>query len=95
MRCHFLAFAALGLATLAFAQGSREIPGYQQMASARPAVQEFRKLAIPGKQVSAEVRKLRKKLKWHKTLRAASREAKKTDKPILWIQALGKLSGYT
>lgn len=65
------------------------------MASVRPAALEFQKLTVPGKEVSAGVRKLRKQLKWHKTLRAASREARGSDKPILWIQALGKLSGYT
>ena len=95
MRCHFLAFAALGLSTMALAQGSREIPGYQQLASVRPAAQQFQKLVLPGKTVSSGVRKLRKKLKWYKTLRDASREAEQSNKPILWIQALGKLSGYT
>lgn len=81
MRYRFLAFATLGLSTLAFAQSSREIPGSQQLASARPAALEFQKLAVPGKAVSSEVRKLRKKLKWYQTLRDASRAAQKSNKP--------------
>lgn len=95
MKFRFFALAAMGLSTLALAQDSNRIPAQQKIGAAKQTAQAFTHLVLPGKEVSSGIRKLRKELKWYKTLRVASREAKKTGKPILWIQALGKLSGYT
>lgn len=65
-----------------------------ERARAMKAAKEFRKLKVPGKEVAPAVRKLLK-LRWHKSLRAAAYKARAEDKPILWIQALGDLRGYT
>jgi len=56
--------------------------------------QAFRRLQVPGSKVSRAVKKVRK-LKWHSSLTAASQHARQTKKPIVWIQALGTLKGYT
>jgi hypothetical protein len=65
-----------------------------ERAKAVKAAKEFRRLKVPGKEVAPAVRKLLK-LRWHKSLRAAAYQARTEDKPILWIQALGDLRGYT
>lgn len=63
-------------------------------ARAREAAREFRRLRVAGKKVTAAVGKLGR-LRWHKTLPGAARAARSQGKPILWIQALGDLGGYT
>ncbi len=55
---------------------------------------EFQKLRISGVKVNRLVRKVRK-LKWHSSLYKAKQAAKRQNKPILWIQALGNLNSYT
>ncbi len=62
---------------------------------AHSAARAFQNLVLDGKQVASGVKKLRKELKWHTNLGTAAAQARKENKPILWIQALGKLSGYT
>ncbi|MFQ5506484.1 MAG: hypothetical protein ACE5F1_17075 [Planctomycetota bacterium] len=59
------------------------------------AAREFRQKQLLGKQVSRAVRKLVRGAKWHRTLRSAAAAAERSGKPILWIQALGTLAGYT
>ncbi len=54
----------------------------------------FQHLRVPGTRVSRAVKKVRK-LKWHSSLSKARRQAKRSHKPILWIQALGRLKSYT
>ena len=55
----------------------------------------FQQLRVPGVQTRQAVDKLVKELTWHKDLRTAAKAASETGKPILWIQALGDLKGYT
>ena len=55
----------------------------------------FQQLRLQGKELSRAIAKLIYKLKWHKSLNSAQKAAVKLGKPILWIQALGKLTGYT
>ena len=71
---------------------AREIP---RTADAVSSAQQFANLRSPGTEVRRAVKKLVRELNWYKTLRSAQNEAKKTGKPIVWIQALGALSGYT
>ncbi len=54
----------------------------------------FQRLRVSGRSVSRAVKKIRK-LKWYSSLTKASHRAKRENKPIVWIQALGTLKGYT
>jgi hypothetical protein len=65
-----------------------------EKARALKAAREFRRMKLPGKEVAPAVRRLLK-LRWHKSLRDAAYQAKTKNRPILWIQALGDLRGYT
>jgi hypothetical protein len=65
-----------------------------EKARALAAARKFRAMKVPAKKVTPAVRKLLK-LRWHKALRDAAYKAKADHKPILWIQALGDLRGYT
>ena len=67
-----------------------EIP--ESRAAADSAL-EFQQLRLPG--IRRLVRKVAKELDWKKSLSLAQTEAKKTGKPIFWVQALGTLTGYT
>ena len=53
-----------------------------------------RKLRVDGDTVAASVKRL-KTLHWYKTLSGALSAGRKQNKPVLWIQALGKLTGFT
>ena len=55
---------------------------------------EFRGLVVEKRAVRQQVRKLTKELVWHKKLDDALRAAEQSGKPVLWIHALGKLTGY-
>ena len=46
-----------------------------------------------GRDLRTAVKKV-KALEWHKSLDRARADAVKSDKPILWLQTLGDLSGY-
>jgi hypothetical protein len=48
-----------------------------------------------GKEVGTAVRSLLRKLDWHEELEDAAAAAIANGKPILWIQALGELDGFT
>ena len=65
-----------------------------EKARALKAAREFRAMKLPGKEVAPAVRRLLK-LRWHKKLRDSAYQAKVNNRPILWIQALGDLRGYT
>ncbi len=54
----------------------------------------FQHLKVSGRDVGKAVKKVRR-LKWYSSLIPASRRAKQENKPIVWIQALGTLKGYT
>ena len=53
----------------------------------------YRRLKVDGQEVRLAVEKLTQELNWHSSLSSAQREAKRTGKPILWIHALGELTG--
>ena len=54
----------------------------------------FRHAEIPGERVAENVAKLTSRLRWHGSLGSALRSGRQQDKPIVWIQALGDLTGY-
>ncbi len=83
-----LSCPALGQSTLTAGQIPRS-------AAANASAVEFRKLKVSGRDLHSAVGKVVKGLDWKSTLRSAQREAMKTGKPIVWIQALGDLRGYT
>jgi hypothetical protein len=66
----------------------------EEKAKARKAALEFFRLKVPAKKAAPAVRKVLK-LRWHKTLKSAVRDARFQRKPILFIQALGDLKGFT
>lgn len=61
----------------------------------RKEAKKFRKLEVDGAQVAANVEKLRAELTWHDSLEEALAAAAAEGKPLLWIQALGELDGYS
>lgn len=65
-----------------------------EKARALAGAREFRAMKLSAGKVSRAVRKLAG-LRWHKSLPQAAAAAKAEHKPILWIQALGDLRGYT
>jgi hypothetical protein len=57
-------------------------------------VREFTKTyQVPAEELAKNVSKLQSALPWHDNLEEAKRAATQSNKPILWIQALGDLSG--
>lgn len=65
-----------------------------EKAKALEEARAFRALKVPGKKVAPAVRKVLR-LRWHKSLKEAAAKAREDHKPILWIQTLGDLRGYT
>lgn len=63
-------------------------------ASARKAAGEFFGHEFKGSKVRKGIRSVTR-LRWHTKLKEAARHARKTGRPILWIQALGDIGGYT
>lgn len=87
--------AALAAAPV-LAQSPGSLPALvSRAADAAPVVQEFRELRVEGATVHGAVRDVVRTLRWHSRLRDAQRVAEASDKPILWIEALGDLKGYT
>lgn len=60
----------------------------------RRDARNFRKVQVDGETVAQNVRKLRKELRWHKTIGGALQSARQSGKLVLWIQALGELDGF-
>lgn len=83
-----LSCPALGQSTLTAGQIPRS-------SVADASAVEFRNLKVSGSDLHSAVGKVVKGLDWKSTLMSARREAVKTGKPIVWIQALGDLRGYT
>lgn len=75
--------------------GDRATPRKDTRTPEQRQAQQFRRLRVPGKQVLRAVHTLKRQLTWHGRLQGAVRTAKQADKPIVWIQALGNLRGYT
>lgn len=66
----------------------------QKRAQEMQQAQQYRKLVVPAEALNAGVEKLTKELKWNDALDKALAEARKANKPVLWIQALGELNGF-
>jgi len=63
-------------------------------AEATAQAKEFQKLKVDRRLVNKRYRKLTKELTWHKKLDDALGAARQSGKPVVWIHALGKLTGY-
>jgi hypothetical protein len=85
---------ALSLYGFAIAQQPLRAVDIPISPAATQSAQEFRNLKIDKALVHQRVRKLTKELTWHKKLDAALAASQQSGKPVLWIQALGKLTGY-
>ncbi len=56
---------------------------------------EFLNLRVAGHDVYRGVRKVLTELTWHRDLDLAASQAKKQQRPILWLQMLGDLRGFS
>ena len=65
------------------------------LTAAEAAAEAFRKMQVRGTALSKAVNTVTKTLTWHDKLGDAARAARESGRPILWIQALGTLQGYT
>ena len=54
----------------------------------------YRRLKMPAEALQANIEKLTGQLDWQNSLEEARRIAKRDGKSVLWIHALGELSGY-
>jgi hypothetical protein len=61
---------------------------------ARSVALEFFSSRLEGRKAAQAVGKVLK-LKWHKSLKTATTEATKQGRPILLVQALGDITGFT
>lgn len=59
------------------------------------AASRYRRHRMEGAAVEKAVRRLASELRWHDSLDAALAAARASAKPVLWVQALGELTGYT
>jgi hypothetical protein len=62
---------------------------------AEAAAEEFRKKQVKGAELKKAVDKLLKGLHWYDKLADAKAVAAAAGKPVLWIQALGDVNGFT
>ena len=67
----------------------------RELSAAEAAAEAFRKIQVRGSDLTKAVHAVTKTLTWHDKLGDAARAARESGKPILWIQALGTLQGYT
>ena len=102
---YFALILALAAASTATAQtpltsrspvaGIMRLPGFPgDYSKEAEHAKAFQRLQRSGRDVSKAVKRVRK-LKWYSSLTKASQRAKQENKPIVWIQALGTLKGYT
>ena len=63
--------------------------------SAQGAANKFKNMVLPGREAYPRVKAMVKRLNWTGNLGVAVERARKQNKPILWIQALGDIKGYT
>ncbi len=67
----------------------------KQPTAAEQEAQQFRRSQLKGRQLVRAVKKVNRDLEWHDKLERAQKEAIAWGKPIVWIQALGDLDGFT
>ena len=95
VRC-LLPALALAFATSPVCQTPGSLPDLVSRAEAGTAqATEFRKERADRSEVAAAVGELTKAVKWHTRMRDARKLAQQDGKPIVWIQALGDLKGFT
>lgn len=90
--------AALLLAPTSLAQGPLVPKALSDIPTSIAAIesgQRFKGTKVDGRDLKRAVEKVTEELKWHKKLSSAQQAAKQTGKPILWLQLLGDLDGYT
>lgn len=75
------------------AQQTATVPVADEEAVA--AAQEFRRLHLDGKEALVGVKKLVRQLDWEHKLRPTLERAQEEQKPVFWVQALGKVDGFT
>ena len=78
------------------AQRQRHLEARKKRQKQQQVVREargFRRLKLAGEEVRPAMTKLATELDWHDSLQSAQRVAKRTGKPIVWIHALGDLTG--
>lgn len=71
---------------------ARPAPARQPEAEAAAA---FQRQQIKGKELAKRIDKVIKSLHWHEQLVDALAAAAADGKPVLWIQALGDVDGFT
>ena len=84
--------SAASLLAQTAADTPRKMPDQPGCAATRA---DFRKLRVDGQDVHDAVGSLLRSIRWHSGLRGALRAAADSRKPLLWIEALGDLRGYT
>ena len=60
-----------------------------------PAKPGMPEVVVAGKELRTRVDTLARRLAWHESLAGAAKTAAELDRPIVWIQALGDLKGFT
>ena len=95
MRSPAILLGLLALSCPAFAQSTLKAGQIPRSSVADASAAAFRNLKVSGRDLHSAVGKVVKGLDWKSSLLSARREAVKTGKPIVWIQALGDLRGYT
>ena len=95
--------AAILFPALSLAAQSRAMPapagpiaaGASMAAMLQEPEPEFLNLRVSGRDVGRGVRKVLTELNWHRDFAAAASEATQRQRPILWLQMLGNLRGFT
>lgn len=110
MRRFVVPFVALALPALGLSQTSPQTIvrlgragmgqgcGVQPVGPVTPELAQalkFQQTRVRGRELRSSLKKLTRDVKWHRTLASAARVARQEGKPILWIQALGSLTGHT
>ena len=67
----------------------------KELTAAERAAEEFQQTCRHGQKESAQVRRVLVEMTWHKKLAEAAKVATTQHKPIVWVQALGDIRGFT
>ena len=90
-----LAAVLLPAAVGAQALAPRPLAAIPDDVAAHERASEFRGHRIAGRELDDNVDKLLEQIEWHEKLASALTAAQQTGKPVVWIQMLGDLDGYT
>jgi hypothetical protein len=92
--CAALAATALGQAEPRRSEAKQVGVWAEQPSDAEQAAAAFRHAVVPARSVRRAISRATSQLTWHKKLDDARRTATAAGRPIVWIQALGKLKGF-